>query len=1013
MKSLSYLIAFLLLSGLASALMAVFQPDSVNGSDVLIRQTSGTTNYWVNTYFQCGGSNPSYDRALVNFNFSCNSLGASFTIQEVKLQLYQYNAADGVIQAVNPLLVAYDPTTVTWNIFNNQYNTTYNIMAAVGSQSVDHPFNITINSTWFQTECQKPASTRRGFMITDGGTGNAYRSSRYATAGERPALFVTYTPGSPILAPDSPTFTYPSADNWHNNTNITIILSHPGADVRYYLFKNDVIVVNNATGSGSYSWLTNTNDGSYTFKAMVQNSTNGLFSTNATRLWTLDTVMPTIALRADNFFSLTNTTRVNQYGENLTLNVSMADETALFAVLVNVTKSGNIYYNYSNSTITAGKTFNLTQQLNQTLWPAGIYTIELTAADSHHYLGGYQIGEYDVSKFLDKITFDTTEGNKIVLSSSGAYSTDFIKATNSYQFNFNYVMSSTTRTIEISSKDCILTYLPTSIYKTHFACFNPTTREGNWIDFEGVAGIHSVTQKDEHTATITITSLPLSKTLETKSIGGLNVLTQYHTWYKGRYISISPDAKSKQQDVTFSLTLTNGTAKPTAANLIYNHTLQVAPAYASSTDNITYSVNITAPTITVDTNITFYWNVTITEAGTPYSINVTGQHLVSVFDLDNCTKYNATAFYVDTFDQSNGLALYTNVTLILGNAHPSGTSTPQMSLTASTTNNTHHRFCKPSDNTTIVGDVSLLGYADGYATKNYAQTNLLLGPTLSLYLLKTSSTSNYITYVVTDQLGQKVEQVLFKAYQILNGDITLIYQGYTDVVGQVLVYQDSLFTYSYNLSKQGYTTKIFNLQPISTSYVIQVYSIYSINTTQDYDKVTVNYAPYSFDDNTANVFNYSIGSNGYLSSYGYTITYPGGTNTQLGTNANGEMLSTLFTPSGTEEGDRVEVDYYYILKNGVRKNFVVYMPVNTNTTNTFAQIRGNHYGMGIFERVLLVVLMCIITLGIATLTGHPVPGLLLSLFIMGYTVAIGFINVWLVLIPGLVGLIVLAARSET
>jgi len=115
----------------------------------------------------------------------------------------------------------------------------------------------------------------------------------------------------------APTFSAPTpANNSYNSTNQSINISHGGGtNVNYYLWFSNTstldsthLMLNNVTQSATNhaNWTMNisTGDDIFYYKAGVQNVTDGRFSSNTSlRVFTLDTVKPTITLSVNTSFA--------------------------------------------------------------------------------------------------------------------------------------------------------------------------------------------------------------------------------------------------------------------------------------------------------------------------------------------------------------------------------------------------------------------------------------------------------------------------------------------------------------------------------------------------------------------------------------------------------------------------------------------------------------------------------------------------------------------------------------
>ena len=66
---------------------------------------------------------------------------------------------------------------------------------------------------------------------------------------------------------------------------------------------------------------------------------------------------------------------------------------------------------------------------------------------------------------------------------------------------------------------------------------------------------------------------------------------------------------------------------------------------------------------------------------------------------------------------------------------------------------------------------------------------------------------------------------------------------------------------------------------------------------------------------------------GELTSYGYTLTYPGGSSSNSGSNAIGSQLESTFTISGASVNDTVLLYYYYDTDLSGFRNFSYRYPI--------------------------------------------------------------------------------------
>jgi hypothetical protein len=253
-------------------------------------------------------------------------------------------------------------------------------------------------------------------------------------------------------------------------------------------------------------------------------------------------------------------------------------------------------------------------------------------------------------------------------------------------------------------------------------------------------------------------------------------------------------------------------------------------------------------------------------------------------------------------------------------------------------------------------------------------------------------------------------------YGFINSTWTPVQISETDITGRTELIFLPYTSYKFYLVKDGYQDYVFYLNPILfDSYNIKMSKINLLNETVDFDGIDVIFNPQIFYNNQLNNFTFIIGSpGGSLISYGMTLTYPTGTDTDTGTNAIGGQLFKSFTITNAGAFDTVTLNYYYETTLAGRRNFTYTFPIIRNgssNSGTFMANKNKTYGLGIFERILVSTLITLFVVGFAALIGQIIPGIAMGLIITGYMVLIGFIPIWLVLPTMFIGVLFLMKAS--
>jgi hypothetical protein len=435
-------------------------------------------------------------------------------------------------------------------------------------------------------------------------------------------------------------------------------------------------------------------------------------------------------------------------------------------------------------------------------------------------------------------------------------------------------------------------------------------------------------------------------------------------------------------------------------------------------------LNITANSSLGDGGITtfsIYQNGTLkgSTTGGVYSLDNLSAGYINItidavgYELKSSSVYINTTFSIHKFNLYSTNSL--NITL-----------KEEATGTIITTDNITIRFSSSTQEWTNISDdggfyidnlldaeYSLLFTSASYEDRTYTITVANRShQELTIYLAANTSTTIFtITDIDTSSL---LSYVLGTMYRMINNTWQPVESKYSDITGKIQFNYLPSVKYKFYLSKSEYEDYIFYLDPILySSYDINMQKSITQNNNQDYDKIAIIYYPSTFQAKLINNFSLLIQSPyGELLDYGFNLTYPGGTNTTSGTNSIGGQLTVQFNITGATAYDTVRVDYWYNTAITGTRYFTYYFPIaNIDTGPTLYDNNDNTYGLGLFERVLIMSIMVIIVVGIATLVGQPIPGIALGFFLQCFFVYNGFIPLWAVL-PGLfVGVVFLGLKS--
>lgn len=360
----------------------------------------------------------------------------------------------------------------------------------------------------------------------------------------------------------------------------------------------------------------------------------------------IDTTYPTITIHPNNEWLATNYSKLNPYDDNFYINLTFTDERDLDEVQIYINKSGTLYFNYTNTTL-SGLTHSFYNFTNITAWPTGEYSIFVQVSDSHT---ANVIDNYDIVETGSKLKFKTAEGNEIEVSSSDPSIASTTKSIDRYDFGFRFVDGKTlARTFVLKSKYPIK-YKADSKYAGHFVVYSQPGK-GNWIDFEGIGAKPTVTKVSDYQYNIVFASV--ADVVRFNSIGGLNVLTANYKWYRGNATTSSSGYQYNENGTFTAIVTKDSSISSISAELHYN-----SINYGSNTKTSTASadtfVDIAINSV-IGAPIPYAWYVNITQAdSTVFTQIINGSHSSVDWNLDNCTNgsfYKVLSFLI--FDEEN------------------------------------------------------------------------------------------------------------------------------------------------------------------------------------------------------------------------------------------------------------------------------------------------------------------------------------------------------------------------
>lgn len=797
-----------------------------------------------------------------------------------------------------------------------------------------------------------------------------------------------------------PSWVAPTPDSGDANNVQATLNASCAAGLTTYLYWSGpeyadyVVALSNSTIG---AWTTNaTMNGLYQYKAACFNVTQGNWSANTTsRQWYYDVTTPTITINPSNEWNSSNATTRNAYDGSVQLNITFQDNRALYGYLINFTQGGREAWSTLNTTMsTNDTTYVRTRTADGLITPYttfGRFNVSVTVADTHT---ARSIPDYQVTSSKSKITFKPGNDNNIKIETRAQSTITATKLTNRYTFTMRFDDGlTTTRVFDVKTDLCPLTYFPNSGYVAHFV--SACGVRGNWIDFEGAGTLQSVVRVDDYHYVVTMNDVPATATF--RSIGGLNERTNTYEVFVGNYSASTNPVVFTNTTQNFTLIVTKDQGETLSATFTYDGTTYTTTKTAGVV-NDTFSATVTAKSVagvpwsSVNGTANYAWNVTYTLPNTPSAtFSVGGQQTVMTWN---------NTLNITILDATTGLPITQSISVTL-----TGVS---VGFTNSTTTSEFYTRYLPPEQYTI--KLSGANYSQGVYVITMNRSN---AQQFTAYLQPNGST--VLMQFVDALSGVVLSDVGIIQESVVNGTWHTVTSSLSDITGKASFGYRTDGAYRFTCAKTGYATKTFTLDPVLyTSYEVRLQRDTSLDSYHDFTGVSVSYDPKLFYADRQNNLTISVLSPfGALTAYSYTLSYPGGSRSGSGTSTIGETFTAPFNVTGATWTSKVNLTITYQPNIGGQRTFsyshgIVMAPSNT----TWIANKDNTYGMGLIERMILGTIILIVAAGITTMAVGSIPGLIVGLIIGGVWVYVGFWSFWAVGISILVGVVLVAARSN-
>ena len=389
-------------------------------------------------------------------------------------------------------------------------------------------------------------------------------------------------------------------------------------------------------------------------------------------------------------------------------------------------------------------------------------------------------------------------------------------------------------------------------------------------------------------------------------------------------------------------------------------------------------------------------NITISATGYAYdigSIQVNDTTLI----LYNRTLYPPNSVYLYVRDEITGALLNTsNTTIVFSGLNNQYTYTT-------------------SNGTATALNLSSGTYSVSFTNGNYSvRTYMITVGASSTQSLTAYLTLSYqtVTFTYVDSISTTpLSNVSATMYGFVNGTLQPISSQISDPTGRIQWTFRINNPYTFYSSANGYLQKTLIISPaiLFTAYNVPMVKSSTLTTTND---IFIYSTPNLLQTTSINSWSIYFNSpNGLLESYSFNLTSSCYNNASTGINSNGQVFILPITLTGCADANMF-LTTSYTTSTGITMAQTVNIPIRGTIGNyTFLSNQQQTFGMGVFERVLIVTIITLVVGGVASIFGGLLAGVVIGLFMMAYFSISGFVPQTTMLVPILIGFVLFLSKG--
>jgi hypothetical protein len=414
---------------------------------------------------------------------------------------------------------------------------------------------------------------------------------------------------------------------------------------------------------------------------------------------------------------------------------------------------------------------------------------------------------------------------------------------------------------------------------------------------------------------------------------------------------------------------------------------EIISNYTANATNLntsqTYSYSTTNSTTFINGIMGHTYQFLIDSEGFAYLLqNYTANNTIN--QTATFTVYTTNSVWVNIYDEDTAALILEPITTIF-------TYNGLTSVTYNTTNGT-----------LFVGNLLDGIYTVKPSGVNYTQKSYTLTvsnrsyQTLNTYLSKSTA---YSVFTVGDSnTFQPIEGATVNVERLINGSYVTVDSKSTDITGKAQIVYTPLTSYRFTIAKTSYTSKVFILNPVLfTEYTIYLDPISNQYITTPQAGVAVTYYPKTFYNNANGTLTFIFSSsNGKLINYTVNASYPNSIVNASGNISYGGTLTLPINIVNATLNSRINITYTMTTSTG---GFTIYstqleiMNVSKGSY-TLMKVKENDYGMGLFEKAILVMFAVVIIGGFTFMVGGFGMAIAVVIIVQSVSVFLGMLPLW-------------------